>query len=343
MQKSYLCYKLGLIALMAVGLYSCKKQNGINNNNVIETPYSVYAADSGGVLYNTNDGQLFKIIFPSDGYPQRALCISGNNLLMAKKNLSYSANNGVNFNPTYDSLSPFGINQSLMLFSQDENRIYVASIGGRMGIAYSYNNGLPDTWVSDTTYDSSMQHPISVTSFTEMTNNVIVAYDALNNRVFSRNSATDKWVERTNSANPLPAAGFFTFGHYNNTLVAIDNSGINGAWYSNDTGKSWHQYSGLPANRPLLSVSSPFNQVLLVGTDSAGMYSLEGNTTNFQAANNGLANNLSVKGITYKTNLYKNGNTQNYVYIATNLGIYRSVDNGSNWILMMKGNYVDIY
>lgn len=342
MQKSYLSYKLGLIALMAIGLYSCKKQNGINNNNVIETPYSVYVADTGGVLYNTNDGTLFKQIFPSDGYPQRAICISGNTLLMAKKNLSYSINNGTNFNPTYDSLSHFGSNQSMMLFSQDENRIYVASIGGRMGIAFSYNNGLPDTWVSDTLYDTSMHNAISVTSFTEMTNNVIVAYDALNNRVFSRNSVTDQWVERTNSTNPLPL-GYFSLGHYNNTLVAIDNSGLNGAWYSNDTGKSWQQYTGLPANRPLLSVSSPFNQVLLIGTDSSGVYSLEGNTTNFQAANNGLASNLMVKGITYKTNLYKNGNTQNYVYIATNQGLYRSVDNGSNWILMMKGNYVAIY
>jgi hypothetical protein len=342
MQRSYLCYKLGLFAFLAFALYSCKKQNGINNNNVIETPYSLYVADSGGVLYNTNDGSLFNIVFPPDGYPQRAICIAGNNLFMAKAHLSYSSNNGVNFNPTYDSLSPAGINQSLMLYSQDENRVYVASIGGRMGIAYSANYGLPDTWVNDTTYDSSMQNAISVSSFTEMTNNVIVAYDALNNRVFSRNNSTDKWVERTNSTSGLPAAAYFTLGHYNNTLVAIDNSGQQGAWYSNDTGKTWAQYTGLP-NRPLLSVSSPFNQVLLVGTDSAGVYRLQGNTTTFQSANSGLANNTSVKGITYKTNLYKNSNTQNYVYIATNQGLYRSVDNGSNWILTFNGNFVDVY
>jgi len=140
----------------------------------------------------------------------------------------------------------------------------------------------------------------------------------------------------------LPIPALFTIGHYNNTLVAIDYSGLQGAWYSNDTGKTWAQYSGLP-NRPLLSVASPFNQVLLVGTDSAGIYRLDGNTNTFVAANSGLTSNMVVKGITGKNNLYVNGNSQSYIYIATNQGIYRSVDNGSNWIHMFNGDFVAIY
>ena len=72
---------------------------------------------------------------------------------------------------------------------------------------------------------------------------------------------------------------------------------------------------------------------------------LNTNTNTFLPSNNGLASNLTVRNIAYKTNIYKNGNNinNNFVYIATNQGIYMSIDNGNNWTLAFAGNYVNVY
>ena len=65
---------------------SCKKENGIDNNNVISTPYALYYSDGNGALFNTNDGQLFKWIFKGENVPMRSIVTSGNNILFVKYN-----------------------------------------------------------------------------------------------------------------------------------------------------------------------------------------------------------------------------------------------------------------
>ena len=67
------------------------------------------------------------------------------------------------------------------------------------------------------------------------------------------------------------------------------------------------------------------------------------NTHAFQPCNNGLGNNLIVKGIAAKENIFKNGTLEKLVYIATNRGVYKSSDNGQNWVLIKSGNFTAIY
>lgn len=351
MRKSYLLYTVAVFALLAITTQSCKKVDGINNNSVIETPYSLYYSDSSGALYNTNNGTTAKpMVFPPDGYSCRAICVSGNNLLWLKERLYISTNNGTNFNPTYDSVPQLvGLNQyyvayqSAILDVPDQNRVYVSTFGG-IGVAYNEKNGAKNNWMIDTAYDHNDNNVnnAAIVSFTELKNHVLVGYD-VNNRILAKNSSTSRWLNRTgtNSSTNLPLS-FFTLGHYNNTLVAIDYNGVYGAYYSNDTGKTWAPFAGLPAGRRLYAVASPFDQVLLVGTDSAGVYRLNGGM--FVPANNGLEDYTSVRAIVGKEDIYKNDNTsQKYVYIATSKGLYQSVDMGQNWIQVQKGNFVAAY
>jgi hypothetical protein len=143
------------------------------------------------------------------------------------------------------------------------------------------------------------------------------------------------------SASPTP--GYFSLGHFNNRLIAIDNMCTNGAWYSDDMGRNWKQFTGLPTNVPLLCVASPFDQTCLIGTDSAGLYMLNLNTNTFELNVNGLGSHLKVRSIAFKENIYKNNTAQQYVYIATDQGIYQSTDAGHNWVKTITGNFVALY
>lgn len=345
MRKNYPVYKLAAVVLMAVAFQSCRKYNDINTDTVIVAPYSLYFSDSAGSLINTNDGNIFKpSVFPSDGYPSRAICVAGTNLLWVKGNAHISTNNGVNFNPTYLNVNPAAPNQSLILYSSDEDRVYLAST---LGVAYSDQKGQVNTWQTDSNFIKVAGVAVLPTSFTELLDNTIIAYDNTSNRIFTKANKTSPWVESKPAPAPakfLPAPGHrFSLGHYNNTLVAIDLLGSGGAWYSNNKGVSWEQYTGLPTTRPLLSIASPFNGVLLVGTDSLGLYALQGSSTNFVYSGSGLGINSSVRGITFKENVYENGVAKQYVYVATSQGIYRSQDLGQNWVQVIAGNYYSIW
>ncbi len=347
MRKFHLFYKLAIIVSLVIAVQGCKKKSDVNNNVVIETPYGLYFSDTAGALFNTNDGTTIKpVVFFADGATSRAITISGNNLIWVKTNAHVSTNDGVNFNPTYLYINPFSIGQSTILSSTDENRVYLSSTQYKGGVVYSDKNGVPGSWQADT-FSLKLTNPSTfITTFTEMVNNTVVAYDGLNHRIFYRGGKNTEFVEHTNTTSgttgKLPATGIFNLTHLNNTLVAIDPTGGNGAWYSNDTGYTWAQYSGLPI-RPLHCASAPFNQVLLVGTDSFGIYMLNPSTNTFTSANAGLSINPVVNGIVGKEQVYKTGGTIQYIYIATNKGLYRSQDMGNNWIMVQPGNYVDIY
>ena len=86
-------------ALCSILTQGCKKENGIDNNNVISTPYALYYTDNQGAMFNTNDGLHGKIIFNTDGVLQRSIAVSGNNLLFVKHNVHLSIDNGNNFKP----------------------------------------------------------------------------------------------------------------------------------------------------------------------------------------------------------------------------------------------------
>ncbi len=420
MRRSSLYYTLGLLTLLVAGIYSCKKVNGINNNTVVETPYSLYFTDTSGTLFVSTDGKNISLVFPADGKPCRAIVTSGDNILWAKDKLYFSDNNGVNFNHSFDSLNsismfdfgatgigltgpgsvavnglPIDFNQSMLITPPSwGGRVYAVTYAKELnngsinylGIVHSDGQGRPGTWGTDG-YDSIIggvlgagKLPVNITSLTQLANGylcglayendaVITASTRANRIRYVRNfykaakdeNPGDKWREVTSNPDAVtswptghgvnqlpphlgtPDTSFFTLGHLNNRLIAIDRKGEYGAWYSDDYGANWSKYSGLPAGIPLMCISAPFEQVCLIGTDSAGLYMLNQNTGSWQQSNSGLSNNLVVRNITFKETIYKNGTVKKYVYLATNMGIYQSTDGGMNWIRTIPGNYVGIY
>lgn len=393
MRRSYLYCTVALVALVA-GFYSCKKTvKGIDNSNVIATPYTLYYSDTSGNLYKTNDGTSHSEVFSADGFPCRSLCVSGNNILFAKTNLYVSQNNGVNFNHAFDSLlwinrttcngTAFNLNQSMMIELSDWNRIYTVSgvvhdpannVADYLGVEYSSNHGIRGSFISEASYDTNGRTgllPVSMVSYTRLANGVLAGLainrhadgstgivDTSQMRNFYKACADCPWIEVTGNAiygatdgtgEPLPPTatypdtGFFTLGHYNNRLIAIDQTCHYGAFYSDDTGRIWKKYNGLPTGIPMLCIASPFEQICMVGTYGAGLYILNPNTQVFEAHNKGLGSNIIVRNIAAKQNLYKNGTTKRFIYLATNKGIFQSSDDGANWVLTIPGNYTAVY
>lgn len=336
---------LAIAAISIIALQSCKKENGIDNNAVIEKPYGLYISDDQGQLLNTNDGDNYKTIFPPDGYRSRALITSGNNILWVKRNVHLSTDNGANFNPTYGKVQAFYLNllpylpwQQIILDVPDHNRVYIGSIEGQ-GIAYSVDNG--KTWTVDSDWDNNTVGG-NITSLAQLKNGLLFAHTFTTDSLYQRDNASDKWTW-VDQKTPLPNTGVFYLSHYNNTLLATDISGTNGVYASDDNGANWHAYSGLPNTHILYTTAAPFDETLLVGTDSLGVYRLEPSTGSFVASNSGLGTNTVVYSIVGKDDLYKNKVDKKYVYIATNKGLFRSEDLGRNWSLVKTGSYVGLY
>lgn len=338
--KVYLLPLLLFTALTATLVGSgCRKENGIDNNSVIRTPYGVYFSDRNGALYGTNDGKAYKTVFPADGYSARSvLCTSGENILWVKNNLHVSEDNGLNFNPPRVSTNfinpPAGFRwSSIMLDVPKFGRVYAINSNSGSGVVSSQDNGV--TWANDEPIFSG----VAVQSFTQLKNGNVYAIDNTGTLIYEKTAQLSPWSAVTVNT-PLPT-GSYHLSHINNALVAADVTGGNGIYFSNNGGADWVQYTGMPTNQEIFAVNAPFEQVLLAGCDSAGIFRLNGNT--FVPSNNGLAPFTKVYGIVGKQDMYKNDKIIQYVYIATNNGLFRSEDLGQNWTLVRAGDFRAIY
>jgi hypothetical protein len=341
--------KLVAIMLLAAAVQSCKKRrNDIDNNQIISKPYSLFVADSSGRIENTNDGNQFKVAFGAPGNPVRAMSSSGENLVWVGQidafvatNKQLQPGNNLNFNPINQPTSPVAQWQSMILNVPDyNNRIYLAGNTGK-GIIYSDSNGKIGTWKVDGSFNPSISGNIAVTSYTQLANGTVLAFDHINTRIFTKTGKDVLWEEVI--INDLPKSGKFFISHIENTVVAGDSSGANGIWYSTNNGANWKQYNGLPTGAQVMCMLAPFERVLLVGTAGNGMFRLPLNSDTFEPSDNGLNSVINIRGIAAKNDVYKNGEVSEYVYLATDFGLYRSMDIGKNWILMKPGNYVAIY
>lgn len=350
MRNNYL-YKLAVVTFTAVAFASCSKENGINNTTVIATPYSLYYCDSAGSLWNTNDGIYFKeSVFPADGVPSLAIATAGPNLIWIKSGVPVgkitahvSTNEGRNFNPSYTPINPACFDQTCIMYVREKNKVYLATADGiNSGIKVNAFNGVVDVAANENWIDDPEMTPVSgvlITSFIQMKNGDLIAFDWTSRRLFVNNGSGSGWKENI-ATTPLPGGSQFTITRFNNTIVAIDRSGVNGAWYSPNEGITWYQYTGLP-NRKLYAVAAPFDANVLVGTDSNGVYVLQGAA--FVPSSAGLTEATTVRSIVGKENIYVNGVSAQFIYIATSKGVYRSQDQGQNWVLVRPGNYFSVY
>lgn len=353
MDNRKVIYKLGIVLGLAFSAGACKPTyDEIDNNNVISKPYVLYAADTFGAIYKTNDGLSFQNVFGADNYPVSAMVTSGQNMLYIKKNVHIIENLGQgvnNTNPTFisaSSLAAFG--ESIIInVPKFNNRVYLGGVGAS-GLKYNDSNGRPGISFSNWKDDNDPHFPAGnvITSLTLLDNGTLIAYDDVNKRTFKLLGINQQWAATTGA--PLPTAGQFFISHMGNAVIAADKTGANGVYYSTNDGNSWTQYTGIPTTVKILSMSGAFGQTILVGTNGKGVYRLPVGSTAFVTANIGMPKNAIVKSISEKYDYYKNNTSKQYIYAATDQGLYRSQDLGENWVKVYdnpdsKGSFTTMY
>ena len=331
-----------LLTLLAAGAFTgCRKENGINNDQVIQKPYSLFVSDYNGALFSTNDGATYKTLFPPDGTVARSITSIGSDLLWVKSKVFLSVGGNNSFNPTYQYIT--GTDSAnwpnIIYASASHNRVYLSSSTFK-GIVYSEDGG--KTWVPDTAFQPIQPNPQPVyvpTSFVQLDNGLLFARDNIGQYLFSRVNKTAAWRPYTGAG--LPADGRFYLNGLKNTLQLVDERGTRGVWYSTDTGRNWRQYAGVPTDRRILCAASPFGLTTLVGTEGNGVYRLDQGV--FISSSTGIEGGSDVWGIVGKNNLYKNEVNLRYVYASTSTGLYRSEDGGANWVKVRPGDYRRMY
>lgn len=337
--------KLCLLGFLAVATQSCKKENSIDNNNVIQRPYALYAIDGSGTVLKSNNGEQYQTIFPGDGLPVRALITSKQNILLVKEQSVFmSDNNGKSFNPTKLSVVsvPTGIKWSNFILDVPSfNHVYIANYiaGPSVGnVSVSPSNG--EYYDADTNW-TDIDVAFSVASFTQLQNGTVFGYSISGSKnsiskLYYKEAADKKWTPQvTDLPNPY---NFFLSNHGNN-LIVTDYDGVKGVMYSNDMGKTFTAYAGIPTGKILYATKSAYGE-LFVGTE-VGIYWYNGSS--FQAINSGLDANTKVYSIVGKDNYYKNEILKKFIYIATNTGVYRSENLGKSWIKVKSGIHTLVY
>jgi len=347
MQKGLLRSLLAIGAATLFTFSSCttKSTLGEDNDSVIKTPYSLFAAKSDGTIIQSTTGESFNFIFPPDGYGPTQIVTSGNNLMIVKDYLHMSTNDGQSFNPVFTKLRKFNW-QSMIYNHVPFGKVFVTSTEGR-GVFFSKDNGV--TWEEDI-FIAGLPNLYQVSSFAGLDNGNLYAYSNVSNITFVKTGPNIEWTPVTTiSFTPVAGAEFFLISA-GNTLFMVDYNGIGGVWYSVDGAVHWERLDGnqiLPYNSTWTCAASSFGgKNIVVGTKNHGIFRSDENGL-FQKASGGLLSNTEVYSMTKKINVYKNNTVKTYLYAATSTGIYRSEDTGNTWYLVGEdhwtGDYISIY
>jgi len=320
-------------ALAITSQISCKKVSpmSIDNDEVIQTPYGLFVANTNGMVTKTNDGKSFYNVFPPDGYAPLALETSGETLLMLKDNLHASFNDGKNFQVVYHKVNKMPWEEQLVDVPL-QNRIYVTSTEGK-GVAYSDNNGLD--FVVDMNFNPLMPADYFLTSFAALNDGSVYAFSNLSYLLLKRENRDAPWSPVTIEGTfPAMDGEYFLSGNGQN-LFLVDHTGRNPHYMSEDGGLHWTRYSHryIPLRSQMNAVCQVPGGPMVLGSENNGIFVTDVDGFIY-SANGGLLENTSIKRLTVKKNVYKNGTEKYFIYAATNKGLYRSDDKGYNWVLL---------
>jgi hypothetical protein len=331
------------ILLSALVLSSCDKYNNISNTNTIKKPYALYMGGMYGNLAKTNDGELFD-------WPQKAgtthfsngLLTTENRIIHLRKHIyvadatkPYHApvqQNNWLVRGTIITNDSFGGNYlNIYCHDKSRNEVYVSTTNG---LVISTNGG-KDAFILDGKLPpTGLGFP---TSIVQLSNDKLYTWDETSKKVCRRDlpvsGVSQNWVT-TAAALPTANSQRWMLGSQVDRLWAVEKRMYNQPRYSTDEGVNFTSASGLPDSATVtLAKTTKVNGDFFIGIDSVGLYRYNKASNKFLLSNGGLPQNIRCFDIVSKRNEYVSGETKDYIYLATNLGLYMSDDDGKNWVL----------
>ena len=352
MRRIHTVYTVICVALVAFALQGCqqKRDPGPDDGYVLK-PYSLFIVDGNGKVWGTNDGERFRPWTGTQGagfvesvYSSGHRLIfrapSGADLHVSEPDTIAGAN--LNTNPSYRNLNIAAFGPAIAINLDDFNdtpeagprdRLYVASGSGKP-VAYSDFNGHPDSpW-----FHEDGNHGLTVatvTSFTKLENGKVVAYDDATRKIFTRENLASSWTPKNSMGLPAAGNGKTYIINKGNDLVVIMVDGDmnnNGVWTSSNEGDNFAKLPDINGGGiyDITGATGAFGKVLIVSTKENGIWRLGGQGEWERTF--GLDDKTEVRGILSKYNVFKSEEIREYIYAATNTGLYRSDDLGQNWV-----------
>ncbi len=341
-------YILIIVLGLLVGITSCEKYNQIDNNSTVKVPFILYVGGLNGYIASTNDGFIYNKILHAGNDTCRALMIADTNLVYINKQLYVKTPKNA---PVQKGVDVQYHNENMSLVDAINKRVYVVGRNGTQdSIIYSIDNG--QTWIPDVLWNVN-NPPFSgpdaikgrkIQSITQTKNGNLYCMN-LFGKIHKR-IGTGDWSYIQPIGDSLPTVvgtlkqDFFV-GSFNDTLVALDRVGNYGAYRSYDDGASWKFMTGLPVGEILFAKQTEFNNTFFVGTKGAGLWRLQGN--NFVRTDGGMLPNTHIHGITAKRIVYRTDLSKYFYFAATNNGLYRSENDGYDWVKLSSDQLSEIW
>ena len=355
MRRIHTVYTVICVALVAFALQSCqqKRNPGLDNERIVIKPYTLFVVDDKGKMYSTNDGERFTEWTGTQGVGFiGSVFTSGHRVLFrapggADLHVTEPdsvAGDNLNSNPSYKNMNIAAFGPSTVInlpnyvdtySSGPKDRLYVASGSGKP-VAFSDYNGNVDSvwWHEDAPHGLTVA---TITSFARLANGVVVAYDDATRKIFTKSALDAKWQGRNSAGLPAPGQGKTYIISKGNDIAVVMVNGDNtdnGIWVSGNEGDNFGKQPDIVdgANKvvDITCATGGFGKVLIAATDSNGIWRLGGQGA--WERTYGLKNGTKVHAIVSKHNVFKNESAREYIYAATNTGLYRSDDLGQNWI-----------
>gem|GEM_PF-2074477 len=323
-----------ILLTFLIAFSGCKKYNQIDNAATIVKPYVLYVGGYNGTVHKTNDGVYFNMLFPVDNSPVRQILTADSNLIYLKQNCYVSLDEGFAFNVVSTDAMPYvdlfykKFLPNNLLFAPHNLKTYLCT-----------NAGLVES-IDDGESFANTGAPITPTSITKTDNDSIWGLDANIALMQSDGFSAFTTVGQTT---PLPTdTALWYLTHFGDEVFAVDFNGHAGVYRASAGGSEWTKVNGVAGtNRDIIFCNHPEgSKYLFLGRDSARLYRMDPLTSNaFAVSTTGIPAEAKVSYVEGKTQIYRTGDIKHFLYCATDVGLYRSEDDGDSWIKVWDGNF----
>ncbi len=331
-----------------LGILGCRKSDNLNDNlSTITQPYVLLGGKFAGGVGKSNDGKNFDEWLGNGSAFSSGILFADSNIIHLKNDLFvgkvtnafYAATKVTTFVPFVNSTKPeLPSTDNTLLYDDKFKCIYVC---GKTTCYQSLDFG--KTWA-----------PVGLPSTKPITgvvrtNNGQIFFLTDDNFIY-RNFTGDpkapqfRLFANLNTGGFTPAGTKWILGNFKDQIVLCDGAKKTVSKMFPNLADSTIRtvLTGAPVGKTIMSQFVDCNNNFYMSLDSVGLYKLNG--TSYQKIEGGLpSQNLRVWDIVCKTNVYRSGESKTSFFCATNFGLYKSENNGTDWQLANSDYFSALY